>query len=162
MDVVERKRTYGLLVAIGFLFTMLPNYSFAQLCPPYPEGVTEVATLEGLMLISVAKVSALSADPGSIEMAQAEARVEARRGLLTHPLLQRLGKNTLRGAMDVSTCVREDDAYAVVKVSEKSIKQAITLQEDVSNSLRKSPTPQPSFTPQGTQGEFERLMKKHD
>jgi hypothetical protein len=89
-------------------------------------------------------------------MAQAEARVEARRGLLIHPLLHGLGKNMVRGAMDVHTCVREDDVYAVVKVSEQSIKQATTLQEDVSNSLRKSPTPQPSFTPQGTQGELER------
>src|ERR1044071_1725927 len=150
MDVVEHSRTHGLSVAIGFILTLLPTYSVAQLCPPFLEGVTEKATLEGIVLISVAKARALSTDPGSMEIAQAEARLEARRRLLTHPLLQKLGKNTLRGAMDVSTCVRGEDAYAVVKVSEKSIKQASTLQEAVSNSLSKSPTPQPSSTHQGT------------
>ncbi len=78
MDVVERKRTHGLLVAIGLLCTLLPTYSFAQLCPPYPEGVTEAATRDGIMVISVAKASALSADPGSIDIAQAEARIIGR------------------------------------------------------------------------------------
>src|SRR5260370_16297220 len=100
MDVVERKRTHIFLAAIGLLLTMLPTYSFAQECPPYPEGVREVATLEGTLLISVAKVSALSADPGSIEIAQAEARVEARRGLLTHPWLHRLRQHILRRPID--------------------------------------------------------------
>ncbi len=52
----------------------------------------------------------------------------------------------LRGAMDVRTCVKENDVYAVVQVSEQSITQARTVQEAVANSLSKSPTPQPSFT----------------
>ena len=162
MALVECKRTCGLLVAIGFIVILLPTCSFAQVCPPYPEGVQEVAAREGTLFISVAKARALSAEPGSIEIAQAEARVEARRGLLIHPWLHGLGEHMLRGAMDIHVCVRAEDVYAVVKVSEESIQQALTLQDAVSNSLRQSPTPSSSFTSQGTEGEFERLMKKHD
>ena len=68
MALVECKRTCGLLVAIGCIVILLPTCSFAQVCPPYPDGVQEVAAREGTLFISVAKAKALSASLGRLRL----------------------------------------------------------------------------------------------
>ncbi len=68
----------------AILATTLPTLAISDPCPALAVGVHEVMKGASKILISVAKAAPLSDDEGSYALAEAEARLEARRGLMNY------------------------------------------------------------------------------
>jgi hypothetical protein len=62
--------------------------------------------------------------------------------------------------MDIDGCVAPALAvFAVVTVSETSMRRAQALRESISSSVAKSPTPAPARPPPSVESELKRLLK---
>ena len=72
-------------------------------------------------------------------MAEAEARLEARRALMKH-LEPTVSKTKLHGLVDAWTCRRGSDVYATVILNEANLLKAEKLQELLDGSFHKYPT----------------------
>lgn len=124
-------------------FWCAADISWSRSCPDQTVGVHETRTTSGVTYISVAKVTALSELEGSVELARAEARVLAK-----HQIIERLNASTdhvknISGAIDISTCVAGQDIFSKIVVTANSIRQASKLNDAMTNSIIKIPTPTP-------------------
>lgn len=143
-----------LLAVYGLVFSV---NLYAENCTHFPEGISKYRDEKGIEItVSVAK-STLS---GSQDLAESEARVDAKSLLLKEPFFEKDKK--LIGVLNTITCVEEKSVFSAVKVSEESIKQVRELDKKVKESIEKSPTPQPKNIPNLTdiKYEFDRLIKK--
>ncbi len=124
----------------------------------HPIGLSKIHDDKNVEItLAVAKVIANS----SIELAESEARINARALLLTDPLFKSDDKK-LVGAIDVLTCTEGDSVFGMVKISEESVKQAREMKRQLDESLKNSPVPVPENLPNETEmkTEFDRLMKQ--
>lgn len=132
----------GVVAALGVLAVGASLCAATNACPPARMGVSrEWRPWSGTVWTSVARAEAAGLDD---DIAHAEARVLARKHLTGHDGLNGFRPGELRGAMDESGCDEGGYHYAVVKVSERSIRQAGTLRRQMSDSLSRTPTPQPA------------------
>jgi len=130
----------------------------ADNCTHHPIGLSKIHDDKNVEItLAVAKVIANS----SVDLAESEARIDARALLLTDPLFKSDDKK-LVGAIDVLTCTEGDSVFAVVKISEESVKQAREMKRQLDESLKNSPVPVPENLPNETEmkTEFERLMRQ--
>ena len=110
------------------------------ICPSQPVGVHEVGDGSSKQYLAVAKAVPLSSDEGSYILAEAEARLEARRALMKH-LEPTVSKTKFHGLVDARTCRRGSDVYATVILNEANLLKAKKFQELLESSFNKYPTP---------------------
>jgi hypothetical protein len=95
----------------------------AENCTGKPLGLKKSITSEGITLEAVTNATASSSSIDSLNIAKKEARLKARLLLLKSKIFQHK-ENEISGIFDVSSCVEVDNIFVVVKISDKSIKQA--------------------------------------
>jgi len=106
-------------------------------------GVHEVTAGTSKILISVAKATPLSDDDeGSYALAEAGARLEARRGLMNY-LSPKLKQAQFSGLVDVSVCRSNGEVFATLRLDEANVRRAAKMQDMIRESLTKNPTPKP-------------------
>jgi hypothetical protein len=135
-----------------FTFTV-----YAENCTHYPIGLSKYIDKKGIEItVSVAKTTLNH----SIELAESEARINAKALLLKIPLFVSKD-NKLIGVLDVLTCSEGEDVFAVVKISEQSIRQAQEIKSEIQESLKTSPTPISTDLQNATdfKSEFKRMLK---
>jgi hypothetical protein len=145
-----------LLAVYGIVFSV---NLYAENCTHFPEGISKYRDEKEIEItVSVAK-STLN---GSQDLAESEARVDAKSLLLKEPFFEKDKK--LMGVIDTITCVEETGIFAAVKVSEESIKQARELDDKTKKSIENAPTPEPKNLPNQSEvkSEFDRLMFKQN
>ena len=139
-------RDFGirLCICVVALLGFLNSTARAEQCSSLHEGVVQFISASMVRYISTAKVKALSTDERSIEIAVAEARVAARQALIDSLSQDKsLRDSRLRGALDYSTCISTDVVYSIVRYSEATKKQATQLNDGITESLNRYPTPKP-------------------
>jgi hypothetical protein len=99
------------------------NVHSKENCTGKPLGLNQLKTSEGLTLEAVVYVTASSNSFDSLISARKEAQLKARLILLKSNFLKHK-ENELSGVIDESSCVEVDNVFVVVKISDKSIKQA--------------------------------------
>jgi len=124
------------------LAAALPTVAISDPCPALAVGVHEVMAGTSKILISVAKATPLSEDEGSYSLAEAEARLEARRGLMNY-LSPKLKQAQLSGLVDVSVCRSNGEVFATLQLDEANVRRAAKMQDMIRESLTKNPTPKP-------------------
>lgn len=110
------------------------------ICPSHAIGIHEIVGGLSKQYIAVAKAVPLSNDEGSYIMAEAEARLEARRALMKY-LDPMVNKTKFHGLVDVRTCRTESDVYATVILDEANLLRAKKLQDLMHDSFSSNPTP---------------------
>ncbi len=110
------------------------------LCPPLDVGVQELHESGSKIIISTAKAEPSADEEGSYAIAEAEARLEARRQLMIHlsPQLNRLQRS---GLIDIALCRANGVVYATLELDERNIARAALLQKNISDSLNENSTP---------------------
>jgi len=124
------------------LAAALPTVAISDPCPALAVGVHEVMAGTSKILISVAKATPLSEDEGSYSLAEAEARLEARRGLMNY-LSPGLKQTQFSGLIDVSVCRSNGEVFATLRLDEANVRRAAKMQDMIRESLTKNPTPKP-------------------
>ena len=130
--------------------------SSAENCTHFPVGITKYLDEKGIEItVSVAKATL----NGSQDLAESEARVDAKALLLKEPIFEH--KKKLVGVIDTIMCTNDAEVFAAVKVSAQSIAQANELNKAIKESIENAPTPQPKNlpNPEDVKSEFDRLMK---
>ena len=125
-----------------FLGATLPTLAISDSCPALAVGVHEVMAGTSRILTSVAKATPLSEEEGSYAVAEAEARLEARRNLVNH-LSPTLKQARLSGVIDVSVCRFNGEVFATLQLDEANIQRAAKTQDMIRQSLMKNPTLKP-------------------
>mgnify|MGYP000870002728 CR=1 FL=1 len=124
------------------LAAALPTVAISDPCPALAVGVHEVTAGTSKILTSVAKATPLSDDEGSYGLAEAEARLEARRGLMNY-LSPGLKQTQFSGLIDVSVCRSNGEVFATLRLDEANVRRAAKMQDMIRESLTKNPTPKP-------------------
>lgn len=109
-------------------------------CPAMAVGVHEVKAGTSKTIVVVAKATALSEEEGSFDLAESEARLEARRSLMNY-LSPELKQMRLSGLVDVSVCRSQGDVFATVRLEEANMRRAANMQQLMQGSLQNNPTP---------------------
>lgn len=109
-------------------------------CPALAVGVHEVTAEPSKTIIVVAKATALSEGEGSFDLAESEARLEARRGLMNY-LSPELKQIRLSGLVDVSVCRTREEVFATVRLEEANIRRAANMHQLMQRSFQDNPTP---------------------
>ncbi len=125
-----------------FLGIAIPAPAISDPCPTLAVGVHQVMVGTSKVLISVAKATSLSEDEGSYALAEAEARLEARRSLMNH-LSPAVKQARFRGLIDVSVCRTHGEVFATLKLDEANVQRAAKMQDMMRESLMKNPTLKP-------------------
>lgn len=130
----------------------------ADNCTHHAIGLSKIHDEKSIELTVAVSKTTLQ---GSVDLAESEARIDARALLLTDPLFKSDDKK-LVGAIDVLTCTEGDSVFGMVKISEQSVKQAREMKRQLDESLKNSPVSVPENLPNETEmkTEFERLMKQ--
>ena len=102
----------------------------------------ETANEASTTYIVVAKATSLIDDEGSFELAEAEARLEAKRNLMSH-LSPELKQIQLSGLINVSVCRTNGEVFATLQMNEANIRRAAKMQDLVRESFRIAPAPKP-------------------
>lgn len=124
------------------LAAALPALAISDPCPALAVGVHEVMAETSKILISVAKATPLSDDEGSYALAEAEARLEARRGLMNY-LSPKLKQAQFSGLIDVSVCRSNGEVFATLRLDEANVRRAAKMQDMIRESITKNPTLKP-------------------
>ncbi len=109
-------------------------------CPALAVGVHEVTAGTAKTITVVGKATALSEDEGSFDLAESEARLEARRSLMNY-LSPELKQIRLSGLVDVSVCRSGEEVFATVRLDEANVRRAANLQKLMQGSFQNNPTP---------------------
>ena len=128
------------MIAVITLCLAMTSFAQEDSCPAQAVGVHEVMAGTAKTIIVVAKATALSEDEGSFDLAEAEARLEARRSLMNH-LSPELKQIRLSGLVDVSVCRSREDVFATVRLDEANVRRAANLRQLMQGSLQSNPTP---------------------
>ena len=120
----------------------LPTLAISDPCPALAVGVHEVMAGTSKILISVAGATPLSDDEGSYALAEAEARLEARRGLMNY-LSPKIKQTQFSGLIDVSVCRSNGEVFATLRLDEANVRRAAKMQDMIRGSLNKNPTLKP-------------------
>ena len=124
------------------LVAALPTLAIGDPCPALAVGVHEVMAGTSKIFISVAKAAPLSDDEGSYALAEAEARLEARRGLMNY-LSPKFKQAQFSGLVDVSVCRSNGEVFATLRLDEANVRRAAKMQDMIRESLTKNPTLKP-------------------
>ncbi|MBK7543114.1 MAG: hypothetical protein IPN66_07160 [Candidatus Competibacteraceae bacterium] len=108
-------------------------------CPAMPLGVHKVTTATSTVYIAVAKAKPLMEDEGSFAIAEAEARLEARRGLIQY-LSPGAKQMQFRGLIDASTCRAYGEVFATLQFDEGNTQKATKMQNLMRDSILRNPT----------------------
>jgi hypothetical protein len=123
-------KNYTLIVV--FLTYLLSTIAIADNCTHYPIGLSKFYdSNKGKIIVSVAKANIITSE----ESAKNEAKINAR------ALLNKEKENIVNGAIDLVTCIEKNEAFYAFEISEKSIKQANKLKNQINDSFKKAPTP---------------------
>lgn len=129
--------------SIGWVILLIAQpVSYANdSCSPENIGIRELDESGSKRIISIAKAVPLNDDEGSYAIAEAEARLEARRQLMKH-LSPGLKNLRMSGLVDISLCRADGSVYATLEVDERNIVRAAKIQQLISDSIEENPTPQ--------------------
>jgi hypothetical protein len=130
---------------------------YAENCPQ-ALGITKHNTNEGITLISISRAILLSNSPESIKSSSNEAITNAKLALLKNPYLKQK-ENNLSGAIKINTCIKNNYIFAIVKISEQSIKIANQMDSLISESLKNTPNFS-SIDENQIHSDFEKLINK--
>ena len=133
---------FALVGVWAVLVAALPTLAISDPCPALAVGVHEVMAGSSKILISVARATPLSDDEGSYALAEAEARLEARRGLMNY-LSPKLKQTQFSGLIDVSVCRSNGEVFAMLRLDEANVRRAAKMQDMIRESLTKNPTLKP-------------------
>lgn len=128
------------MMAVITLCLAMTSSAQEDLCSAQAVGVHEVMAGTAKTITVVAKATALSEDEGSFDLAEAEARLEARRSLMNH-LSPEFKQIRLSGLVDVSVCRSGEEVFATVRLEEANIRRAANLQHLMQGSFQNNPTP---------------------
>jgi len=124
------------------IFLIAQPVSYANdLCPPQDIGIHEIYESKSKIILSIAMAEPLNDDEGSYEIAEAEARLEARLQLMNH-LSPDIKNLRMSGLVDIALCRANRKVYATLEVDERNIARAAKLQKMINDSLEENPTPQ--------------------
>jgi hypothetical protein len=125
---------------MNILMVVMTSSANGMSCPEMAVGVHEVMAGSAKTIIAVGKATALSEDEGSFDLAESEARLEARRSLINH-LSPELKQMRLSGLVDVSVCRSGEEVFATVRLEEANIRRAANMQQLMQGSFQNNPTP---------------------
>ena len=112
-----------------------------QACPIKPIGVIEVSTGPDAIFFATASVVPFSTQAESAMDAKNDAKLAARLLLKKDRRIPKTQSNRLVGVIDIGDCQDGGKMFATVSVSVKSAQQAAKVADQISNSMKKSPTP---------------------
>jgi len=129
------------LIQLGYsLLVLLLSFSNiaaagGMTCPPYSIGLHKVNENGETSYFAVSRTEAFDNTEESFDMAEAEARLTARK-LIGDKVFKRQSV-ILKGAQDIAICRKKKFVYAVVKQSPRSQTQADNLKNQIDDSMRK-------------------------
>jgi len=127
------------LIGVLAALTALPCLAESD-CPIMPLGVHEAVHERSTTYTAVAKTIPLNDDEDSFAIAEAEARLEAKRILMNHLSPGSKNKN-FRGVVTISVCRTASEAFATLQLNEANIRRAENMQEIMMKSIQSNPTP---------------------
>lgn len=124
------------------LAAALPALAESDPCPAIAVGVHDIAAGTSTTYIAVAKATPQSVDEGAFALAEAEARLEARRSLMSH-LAPDLKQMRFSGLVDVAVCRTNGEVFATLRLDEANVRRAAKMQDIMRESLRNTPPAKP-------------------
>lgn len=108
-------------------------------CDSFVVGARTGNEADGKHFYATVKVEALDDTDGSQEIAESEARIEAKKLLLKILDVPRTPDGKLQGVTEVGKCAVGSVVYVTVHVSQQSAAQAQALRSQIADSLRRAP-----------------------
>ncbi len=125
--------------AIAGVWTTLvvaqPALAQSDPCPVMSVGIHDIAAGTSITYVAVAQATPLSEDEGSFALAEAEARLQARRTLMSH-LSPDIKQMRFSGLVDVAVCRSNGEVFATLRLDEANVRRATKMQDLIRESIR--------------------------